>query len=818
MAVNKELKFNFSLDDQSFIKVKAALESLTNQAKELAKAMNAAGGGAGSLLTGAVGGTTGSKPSGMSAAASGASSSSSSSKFMVQNVQATAEAYKRLSAISVGAMRAMEDSTRRTFTEQKTRVKELEGQIVNLGRAYERMADKSSEAAKDLAEQIKGVTDEVLEADKKLSQMGGGTAGVGPKSPPTGANRGAGGVGQIISQIPGFGHVGGLMQGLGGAMGVAGGAVAAGGYGIYTGLKSYQSIQGARMGLAAERGAMTNQLVGGIQGGDRSQLVLMQRMRNSAVANPEEFTKQYGGAAYTLLQQVGAQAANIKGAFTGGHMMNAKATALETERFKDFQGTISTFANTAEGGAALRGNQLIQGSLGERIGYNRFFGGGQNRIKTDRHGLVFGSSKTDEFLNQKTALEEKGYSLSEKQGAAMQAMGIGGMALRSKFSGTIMSANAGGFGQLGDVLGMTARAYGHTLMGDEAQTSRAARGFFGGGIDPIAAMHLAQITTRGGFDVSGTTSGQGMLAAIQSGSGFGRGIQDLQEIQRIQAGVSGANKALQGGSGFNQGYRTLAAISAAPGASTYLQDYLASGMNIQQIMDAARGQGTEMFRELGGDKSMAQSMIGAMGEDYLTAYQEQGGKNNNVDAAVSRWKSSGMSLGEYKKKNPRDSKLLGMAISLGSGGYISEEEGKGMMGFGDPNSAIKEGKLPGAGKLDQISQKLLTEAANVQKDAISAAYKDIGAIISSNDKALAQMADVFQQFGTSLEKSAAGAANALWDLAGGAEAAKRTLKNASTDSTITKVISTATGVAATILGGGIGIMTGQDSSADPNKP
>lgn len=778
MAVNKELKFNFSLDDQSFLKVKAALESLTNQAKELAKAMNAAGGGAGSLLTGAVGGTTGSKPSGMSAAATGASSGSSS-KSIVQNVQMTAEAYKRLSAISVSAMRAVDDSTRRTFTEQKTRVKELENQIISLGRAYESMADKGSDAAKGLTDGIKAFSNEIAEIEKKMGGAGiGGSKGVaaggaggrfGTAAGMFGMIPGMGGAGQAISAGQTLGA--GLGLGAAGMMGLGG--VAALGYAGYTGLKAYQSNITGPMNRMAERGSMTNQLISGAYAGDRSQQVLLRAMAAESSANKSDFVRRYGGGSYDALQLIQAGGRQLKDAATGGDLLNFENYVRETGKFKDLQEGMTTFGNTSAGGAALRANQYFQSTMSERIGYNRFFGGGQKKLGIDASGRVTGSAADDAFAQRKIALEAQGYSLGELQGASMQAMGIGGMAMRRQFAGTIMSANAGGFGQLGDVLGMTARASGQTLLGKGggAGTRGMAAGFFGGGIDPIAAMHLAQMTTRGGFDVTGTTSGQGLLAAIQSSTGFGRGIQDVQSMNRIQAGIGAGNMMMRGGSGFDQGFRVLAAMQAAGGGSTYLQDYLASGMNMAQMMDAARGQGTATFKGLGGTAEMAKSMLGSTGESYLAQYVEQG--SGDVDSEVARFKQSGLSLQEYMRKNKGSSKNLAIAANLASGGTLTEEGAISSFAMlsGDPTGAIKKGKLPGAGGLDAIAQKQAEETAAIAKTQLEEAYKNIGSVFGKDGDVAKMMIKAFESFGSNLSNSADQASASLYELAGAADMA-----------------------------------------------
>jgi hypothetical protein len=271
----------------------------------------------------------------------------------------------------------------------------------------------------------------------------------------------------------------------------------------------------------------------------------------------------------------------------------------------------------------------------------------------------------------------------------------------------------------------------------------------GGGIDTAAGIMLGKGVLGSGFDARGTTSGAGILNAAQ-GPGFTwGGPQDFNQVQQILAGMQMGSTITTGGlDTYQAGRNIISAIAANPGGTTYAQDYLGTGMNLKQLMDAAGGDMTKTAVALGLTPEMAQEQLGASVGSVLERFQDQGG-DDPMSRAIRGYRESGMDITDYArqlyKSGKRDeAEAIGSYYGLVTG--EGEEGGVGLMGLmgGVGTKGVK--KEGPAGSIDDATKaQLKAEAEQLKKDAaaLQAAYRDIIDSLKAN----APMQKMMQNFG-----------------------------------------------------------------------
>jgi hypothetical protein len=778
--VKKSLTFKFDLDNNSFQKVKTALETLTAQAQRFSEALKGAKVGGGS------GGTnhSGTPNTGRIQGVVGGANQGGTSNI-TQAVMQNMDAFKKLGTEAPLAFRAVTDAVTRAHSQQVGKIRELESEIKKLNSLYGDMSSEipSGEIASKLGSvvtELKKATQEATKFKNTLDDLSG-TRNEGPQVPGGGLPKGARSFmdlnnspgARFVSHLPGASALGGL--GLSPGMVALGGAMGAVGTAAWNGAKAWQATSNGMLEAQGTRGKMTNDLISGIYGGDRSQQVLLRSIAGMGTEDRERFINRYGGGLHDTLQSSAAWAKDMGAALSGGSVLNRQDYLKQTENFKQFQEGVETYGNTAQGGAALRANKYFQDQQGGRLQYNRIFGRGA-KIRTGFGGTDTYASKNmdaySQFLTDKTA--EAGYSQAERAAAFTSARAIGGSRFASAFTGSVMSGTAGGYAGMGEAYSAITRSAGNGLRNarDRNLANQQVGQFFGGGVDKNLALQLAPMITRNGFDISGTTSGTGMLAAMQTS---GMDLQNSQIVNQMGAAISGGNKAIQGGTGFDQGVRLLSAIKGGgSGASTYLQDHLASGMNIQQLMDAARGNGSDEFKSLGGTTSMAKSQMANIGKSYLLNYKAQG--NSGADVAARKAQEilgSGGSMEDFYQQFPSMKKDLAIAMKQGSGGNLQAEEAMNLTNLlgGDVSGALKKGSKPGAGSADDIARKQLQEQNEIMKAQVDEAFKNFTAVFGVDGAVGAKMVEVFGAFGNNLKTSADLASASLFKLAAGGDAA-----------------------------------------------
>lgn len=147
MAENKTLKFDFSIDNQSFMQVKQKIDQLTAALKELAnvaKSINintggiAAGGNMGSMLGGI---STGRPQAGLpnmnQSAATGRPTNVAG--VLTQGLVADKQMFQTVAQGSKEALRAMKDALKQTVDDQSRDIKRLKKEIDDLAKSYNQL-------------------------------------------------------------------------------------------------------------------------------------------------------------------------------------------------------------------------------------------------------------------------------------------------------------------------------------------------------------------------------------------------------------------------------------------------------------------------------------------------------------------------------------------------------------------------------------------------------------------------------------------------------------------------------------------------------
>jgi len=714
MAESKTLKIGFELQDQQFQKVKTALQQLTAEAERFQKALQGAPGGgqysgAFNLLSGGRV-NTGSPQTPKSTPASPTAGIS-------QNILASVDAFKKYAKEGSQALKQVTDAMKAAYREQSSELNKLQDEYAKL--TVEREYALGGDAVKEveaLDKKMASLTAQIAKASnasKDMSKAIGDISGGGVfKGKGLFDSIGPGGAtpGSMIQSLFGNGVGPVLMRGAGMIAG-----------GTYNAVKMGQAWNNTGLDLAAQRGEMINPMLQRAQKGDITDAMLMQELKSLSGMDKQDVLRRFQGVDIETLNAIQGGIGAVKDFATGGAAGSGlTSAALDNKKMAQMKQAMEALKNTTQyQEGAGRGFRYLNETEGSRMMTSGLIGAGFYERKNAAGQTVLNDTYTD-FA---TRAMKSGFMPEEIAAGVAHGRALGGSRFGGQFGGRIASANIGGYAGVGDILAAGAK------RGNVGSTLAA----FGMGADKTAGIHLAQAVMGTGFDATGTTNRQGVMAAIQGGfgqgglmGGFTNTAQDFNTVQRIAGGLATGNAISQGFDPYQQGRNTLAAIQAMPGATTYGQDALA-GMKYEELLDVARGGTSLTSRAYGIDKAQARAQLGALGSSVLDRYVDQGG-NDPLSMAMKEFRGAqaqGMDLPEYLKtlKGTKGgkSKAEALGVFIGQQTGMGAEAGVGYVGIEsgieDLAKQVKTGTTPGGKRDDLIVKKLSLEADAMAKSA-----------------------------------------------------------------------------------------------------
>jgi hypothetical protein len=772
MSAEKSLKFQFVLDENSFNRVKRALDEMITKAQTLAKTLQGVGTGGGGF------GGGGSVNGGLQPSPWLNSQMPKAQTQIGKVVLDNAAAFKNMANLGTASLKGMTDALKSATERQRDELGRLKASLEALGNAYDKLGGRGRNALAIQAKMVQ-VAGRITDGQDRLANIPAGQSWLpgisapgagGGTSPGMAAAGGAGGappMGWLSPMGNGPPNPMGMLQSFLGSTSpwaIAARMGMAVGTGAINVASQSQGWNNAMLDTKAARGQVMAPSLQRLMRSDISDLLKNRELATYSSDDRVEALRRSGSMEARYLQGLKEVAGSAKDLITGKAPTGLSDDNLDTETMKRVMETRDRIGETAEYYLGRgRAYGYTQETAGSRITGSRILGAGFYKDKRT------GGMK-DSYTGLAARLHEQGFSVEELAGATTQARNMGGRDFASKYAGTIMSANAAGYGQVGDVLAAAGRG-----AGNNKSAMGLLQGALGGGIDTAAGLQLG--SSLFGFDPRGTVSGTGALKAIQQGFQFGAGgAQDLNAVARVQLGLQSADRLSGGFDGYGRGMNLVSAIGAMPGATTYAQDALAGRMSFKELAEIAGGGTSARASAYGISKGDAMSQIGGMTHGLFSRYVEQGG-DDPVSRAMRAMKASGQSeqgflagLGESARKGDKGARsqleALGVFASDLMGG--DTEGGIGMIqalsGVKDLDKvSLKKGKVPGAGIDDETKARLSAEAENMRKSAEQlnvhfAEIVDAFGKIQDNFKAEAS-------FGK-LASSAEAATNRLYELAG----------------------------------------------------
>jgi hypothetical protein len=730
MAEGKSLRVSFVTDDASFARVKKALQEVTKEAEKLQKAMAGGGGG---LFGGANVGRPGTPGQTLTGATAKQAQSVSATPF-ASAILKDVEAFKTLGKSGGDALRVMSDAVKRSVAEQTREVNTLETKLTKLIGTYNDLsaaAGKSPEAAAMLRRQAGKVADATADLSGSRGRLGelhdieAGMRPPGPgpsrwqragnwamsTNPETGATQFAGGMIQGIAPTT----VAGLMR-MAGIVG--GGATAV--------LNTAVASNNMNSDLYTERArSVLPNVMKRAKANVSDQAVFDDWWKSADTEQKSVFTKEVYGNLPEAQGMLGGLKRVLGGDFTARDVTDMAIGTAEQERLNA--------AVQARSDQNIRGRLAMnhidetrdERKMAARMGVGGYYAkrDALGQLVTDSKGnTVYDTSKQEKL---KRDIENANLDYGEGLAGIQQSRSLG---LGGSFGLSIASAQAAGYGGYGQMLAGAARGIGskrgaanlaNTAFGLDNGLAGDNRRF----IDKTAGIALGS-TVFSGWDPRGTTSGAGLMGAIQ-GAGYRFGndsVTDANQVSQIQAGIGLMDRTVGGGvSGYQMGRNILSSVGLNAGGTTYAQDYMATGMSFKQMVDMAQsGKVSGMAESMGLTPEMLRNQISASTGSVLDTWVDQGG-SDPMSKVMKRYRDSGMSADEFAKSlkgNKKELSYFGDAYANLSGD--TSEAGRGAVALmaGLDSKALRSGGAPAAGMDDPSKQ---------ERDAAQAARKEVTA-------------------------------------------------------------------------------------------
>lgn len=740
MTAEKSLKFQFALDENSFNRVKRALDEMISKAQILAKTLQNVGGGGGGLMGGgSVGGGVQPGQYGWMLNQQAKAPQTAIGKVVMDN----ANAFKNMANLGAASLKGLNDALKNSVEQQRNQISRLKESLESLAKTYERMGGSAGKNATAIQAKMVQVAGMISQGQANLQNMPAGSPLL-PGIPWPGQ----GGT-QTVPAVPGAAPKGGGMGLLTplGPGGVSGQGIAQWLMGNQLGAVVARSAGyiGAGVMGAVNMGQAFNDMSGNVSAA-RGQAIrpAWERMKRADVTDAmaqKSFTSLGETRQIELLRKAGAPEAVAKDIVSsvgravtslGGDLSGLTPESIGTENYKRLQAGIEQYQQETDWFSRRgRGLEYLNETRGSRFQARRITGLGMR--KDPRNG-----GWIDDYSNWSNKLYGQGYDDSEAMAAMVQARGMGGRDFARMYSGTMMSATAGGWGGVGEALAAAGRSAGNNQF-----ARNGVRAALGGGIDTTAGLQLAQSVF--GFDPRGNVSGAGALKAIQRGFDFtGQGAQDLNTVSRIQLGMRSADQLAGGFDPYQRGMNLVSAIGAMPGGTTYAQDALAGRMSFKELAEVASGGSSARARAYGIDKDAAVAQIGGMSRGLFSRYVEQGG-NDMVSRTMRAMRESGQTeqdfmagLGAKARKGSGEARAqleaLGVFASDLMGG--DTEGGMGMVqalsGVKDlDKTKLKQGKIPGAAGLSPEEQARREEEIKQRQESSKQAEEAMNDFVTS---------------------------------------------------------------------------------------
>lgn len=765
MAEDKKLKFSVAVDDPSFRKSINMVRELTNEVSKLAEATKrAATGGIGGVQVSSKGGGTFNAAS--AAVTSGARTGGMGgiAGILTQGLTADKNFFKSIASSSKEALDAIKNNLKNSVNEQGRAIDELTQKMQGLGRTYDMMKNKgrlTPELAQSLETSIGG----------QAVQLGGMRKAMGQQQAALGAAEAAGGGGAVSSFLRGGVSMGGLGMAAGGVMAVAGL--------VGMGMKAYSQNVIAGSEDFMTRRTMLGSTFGNIAlGMKRGDTTFLAGLREAYLHDPQIMAglaaqaqaKQTGVIGGALTSPMGIVKDSVGELLGGGGLGMARAYDMaDTEtRLRLAQAARQEIESNPMKFFHL---QMLQEQYGSRLGNMRALGMGWGRKLVQGPGGNIWQNRPafDDYLQR---FRERG--IDEGQVVAMhQAIeAVAGRGTAQRLGGLGVSAQLGGMTNAAQILGQGAM---YSTVGG-AGFMRSIMNTIGrgtGGIDVAAGNRMGALVAAGLAEGGPLTSGLGFAGALGA---FARGVNPAQDMRiqaQLAAGVGQMGGLFQGTRDpFQQGLNTLNAIAAAPGASIYGQDYLATRMTPRLMADILGGKDA-VPRELL-DRGISREAVRQYASETMKGVMFRyidTGKGTAEDVFAGKMRATGGDIRDYYRQGisgirgkeargefTKDTIRMYAEVLEDTGMATDSESAKGMaramMGLGAAGDTRRQRGRgvgdPGAGTVEQEQAKASVQLQRDFNDQLAASAPQLKEML----RAVGPMAGRINAFGQNLGQSA----------------------------------------------------------------
>lgn len=745
---DKTVKFVFEVDQASVNNVKRAFTEIVNASKAMADALKTAG--AGGIMGG---GNVGARPAaGAGSMQAAAAAQKNTIKLDVIGPDAAKNFKDFVTAVKAGAndIKTSLGPTIQLIASLNTQMAALKASAGGIGgiglREDDPFLDYSALQTPDYKRKRyrkPGVAD----ADANLIPAEPEDESSGEK-----ANKGQGS---------------GLFKPVGGGLAMAGRIAGM----ALVGATAWSNEERAGIRGMSQYASQRNQIMGGLfdraMSGDYRQMRALLELQSDeaeelvyegkgAGATGSAVLKGIGGGIGSIFNAIGGAIGGSGTGQTGGALGGLTGVGINTKEIQDVVEHINTRVmaqNLMEQKAWTGFSQ----QLSTRVAANRLMGLGL----IDRDELANGplaplvKTKTDgnwadTYGAREAELMRKGYTIQEQMSAVMQMNQMAGFSTGGSLAGYAMAANAIGAGGFSDIMGAAARA-----TGDKKMALMMAQGAAGRG-DIMAGLMAGQAIVGSGFDPMGTTSGLGTMMAYQAGFGFQNNAADFRTAQQMASGLQAGTTMTMGTiDPWQRAMNTMSAISARPDIGVYGQDYLATGMNMKQMLDMASGKVplTTMAEQMGlSSGDIKKQLMSSL--DTRLSYWVDTGANTPMERELRKIRESGKGWTEYLQGvQNKDEKLsASKALTAFFGRELGEEAAAGVVGLGAGIGATELTRRGVGRSITGMEAEALEDLAKRREkeaDALQATAIKLSEAIQKN----ADSAVLFSNFGSDLSKT-----------------------------------------------------------------
>lgn len=741
MAEDKKVRLGFQVDPKGLQDARNAIRALTSDVKQLVDTLSKV----------SVGGMLGgiSSKSGPINTRQEAIKLPGVNSTLASSISKDAQALAQVSRAGVQAMDGLTRSLKSNFSGQIQDIERLKRELASLEKAYDKIktyggpgssprmqqAASSAMIAKEL--QIRGVQAQLAghyaarEAGPgaehfERARMWASGAMNADRMPPAGGGSplmaGGGGFLRGAAQGLGFGGLGAMMSSPA-AIGAAAAAIAIKAIDLNAARTTSNAADRLNRGMEPGRlGARIGSSLGGlgmsIRGGDLASSVAYDRMRVQMATRGMDFTNfdrnrlALDEAGFTGTAAVTGAMGDMLASGANAVVGNKRSAGDKDSRYLEYwRRRRETPAAIAEEQAEMVRNEVASRAK-ESFFLNQTYGDAFGNISMARMGgLGLGLIKDkngnpiDTKLGRfKAAAERQGYSAGEWASARAQLGGIAGRGLMG-YGPTMLSAQLGGFGSAGNVIGAGAQFGPAMGLFNTAQL-----GMGRGGVDAtagsqIAAM-VASMMTSGNFaGADGSAALMGLMSAGRTGSAGG----DMRAARMLQGGVGEFGRNLTGQTDrLQEGINMLAANSS--GARGWYAKKALMTMDPMQMLNIMRS--GEMPGYLS-DQGITSGMVGNYNafrnQHAFSRFMDQEGGGSEMGRSVAGVKSAG-GVGAYIHslvdgvKDPKQRRAiidrelgrLGRARQLTEGGNLENNTGALLAELSTDKGLFKDLKGTGA--------------------------------------------------------------------------------------------------------------------------